>query len=88
MVRVFANGPEDRGSIASRVITKTQKIILDSSLLNTQQYKVWMKVKVEQSRERSSVLPYTSVQWLLKRKLSGRPRLRLSTYFLYISLWK
>ena len=30
---------------------------LDTSLLNTQQYKVIIKGKVEQSRERSSALP-------------------------------
>ena len=34
---------------------------LDASLLNTQHYKVGIKGKVEQSRERSSVLPYTSL---------------------------
>ena len=49
------------GSIPGRVIRKTQKMILDASLLNTQQYKVGIKGKVEQSRERSSTLPYTSV---------------------------
>ena len=38
--RVFANGPGDLGSITSRVIQKTQKIVLDASLLNTQNYKV------------------------------------------------
>ena len=32
-------------------------MVLDNSLLNTQQYKVRIKVKVEQSRERSSELP-------------------------------
>ena len=42
-------------------IPKTQKMVLDTSLLNTQQYKVCIKGKVEQSRERSSTLPYTSV---------------------------
>ena len=31
------------------------------ALLNTQQYKVRIKGKVEQSRERSSTLPYTLV---------------------------
>ena len=31
------------------------------SLLNSQQYKVGIKGKVEQSRERSSALSYTSV---------------------------
>ena len=61
MSRVFANGPGDRGSIPGRVIPKTQKIVLDAALLNTQHYKVGIKGKVEQSRERSSALPYTSV---------------------------
>ena len=59
--RVFVNGPGDLGSIPGRVIPKTLKMVLDTSLLNTQQYKVRIKGKVEQSRERSSVLPYTSV---------------------------
>ena len=52
-VRVFANGPG--------VIPKTQKMVLDASLVNTQHYKVRIKGKVEQSRERSSALPYTLV---------------------------
>ena len=59
--RVFANGTEDLGSILGCVIQKTLKIVLLTSLLNTQQYKVRIKGKVEQSRERSSALPYTSV---------------------------
>ena len=49
--RVFANGPGDLGSIPGRVIPKTQKMVLDVSLLNTQHYKVRIKGKVEQSRE-------------------------------------
>ena len=61
MVRVFANGPRDWGSIPGRVIPKTQKMVLDVALLNTQYYKVGIKGKVEQSRERSNGLPYTSV---------------------------
>ena len=59
--RVFSNGPRDLGSISGRVIPKTLKMIVDTSLLNTQQYKVRIKGKVEQSSERSSALPYTSV---------------------------
>ena len=58
---VFANGPGGRSSIPGRVIPKTQKMVLDAALLNTQYYKVGIKGKVEQSRERSSALPYTSV---------------------------
>ncbi len=60
-VRVFANGPGDLGSIPGRVIQKTQKIILDASLLNTQHYRVRIKGKVEKSWERSNALPYTLV---------------------------
>ena len=60
-VRVFANGSGDLGSIPGRVIPKTQKMVLGASLLNTQHYKVWIKGKVEQTRERSSALPYTLV---------------------------
>ena len=56
---MFANGLGDRGSIPGHVIPKTLKMVLDTSLLNTQQYKVRIKGKVEQSRERSSTLPYT-----------------------------
>ena len=59
--RVFANGPGDLCLIPGRVIPKTWKIVLDTSLLNTQEYKVRIKGKVEQSRERSCALPYTSV---------------------------
>ena len=50
-VRVFANGPGDLGSIPGRVIPKTQKMVLDASLLNTQHFKVRIKGKVEQFRE-------------------------------------
>ena len=60
-VRVFANGPGDMGSIPGRVIPKTLKMELDTTLLNTQHYKVRFKGKVEQSREWSSALPYTLV---------------------------
>ena len=61
-VRVlFANGPGDLGSIPGHNTPKTQKMVLDASLRNTQHYKVWIKGKVEQSRERSSALPYTLV---------------------------
>ena len=40
MNRVFANGPEDWGSIPGRVIPKTQKMVLDVALFNVQHYKV------------------------------------------------
>ena len=55
--RVFANGLGGLGSIPGRVIPKTVKMVLDTSLLNTQE----RKGKVEKSRERSRTLPHTSV---------------------------
>ena len=54
LVVEFVNGPGDWSSISGRVIPKTPKIVLDTSLLNTRHYKVRFKGKVEQSRERSS----------------------------------
>ena len=60
MVRVFANGPGDLGSIPVRVIPKTKKMILDASLLNTHHYKVRIKGS-EQSWGRNNAFPYTLV---------------------------
>ena len=67
--KVFANGPGDLGSIPGWVIPKTLKMVLVTSLLNTQQYKVHIKGKVEQSKERSSapLTPRCSSYW--KRSL-------------------
>ena len=39
MVRVFANGPEDRGSIPDRIISQTKNMVLDGLCL-TQHYTV------------------------------------------------
>ena len=57
MSRVFANGLGDLGSFPGRVIPKTQKMVLDTALLNTRHYKVRIEGKVEQSREWSSAHP-------------------------------
>ena len=61
MSRVFTNGPGDQGSIPGQVITKTQNMVLDTALLNTQHYEVRIKGKVEQATEWSSALPNISV---------------------------
>ena len=45
MVRMFANGPEAQSSIPNQVIAKTQKMVLDSYLLNTQHYNVRIRGK-------------------------------------------
>ena len=64
--RVFANSPGDLGSVPGHVIPKTLKMVLDTSLLNTQQYKVHIKGKVEQFRKGVAPSP------------SGHSRLRSS----------
>ena len=58
---VFANSTRDLISIPDHIIPQTLKMVLVTSSLNTQQYKVHIKGKLEQSSERSSILPYTSV---------------------------
>ena len=70
-----------------RVIPKTLKMVLDTSLLNAQRYKVRIKGKVEQSRERSSAFRYTLVWQLLKREPSCRPRLQSPTLHIYIYIY-
>ena len=59
------NDLEDVGSIQSHVIPKTFKMVLDTSFPNTRQYKVHIKGKVEQSRERTSSppTPWCSSYW-------------------------
>ena len=59
--KVFINSPGDLGSILLRIIPMTLKMVLDTSLLSTQQYKEHIKGKVENSRERNSTLPNSSV---------------------------
>ena len=60
--RVFTNGPGNQGSIPCQVIPVKKKKVLDATLLNTQYYKVRIKGKVEQSKERSSAFPYALVK--------------------------
>ena len=45
MVRGIDNGLRDWSSIPGRVIPKTDKMVLDAALLNTQHYKVQIKNK-------------------------------------------
>ena len=59
--RVLVNGPGDPGFDPRSSHTEDLKMVLDTSLLNTHHYKVRIKGKVEQYRERSCALPYTSV---------------------------
>ena len=82
-VRVFANGPGDLGSTPGRVIPKTQKMVLDASLLNTQHYKVRIKGKVEQSRE--GVAPSPTGVVAIEKGAFGLPSTMVANFaFTYI----
>ena len=83
---MFANGPGDLGSIPGRVIPKTQKMVLDASLLSTQHYKVRIEGKVEQSRK--GVAPSPTHWCSSYRKGSLRVTLDYGRqlYFLLISV--
>ena len=58
-------------------------MVLYASLLNTQHYKVWIKGKVDQSRERSSALPYTVN---IEKGAFGSP-LTMVTNFTFVGLY-
>ena len=74
MISVFANGLGDQDSIPGWVIPKTQKMVLGTALLTTQHCKVQIKGKVEQSRERSSILSNTCVE-AIEKGAFGSPSL-------------
>ena len=80
-VRVFANGPEDLGSIPGRVIPKTH-----ASLLNTQHYKVRIKGKVEQSREMSSAPPLHLGVVAIKKGAFGSPSTMVTNFTYYYTI--
>ena len=42
---MFVNGLGDWGSMPGQIIPKTQEMLLDASLLNTQHNKAWIKGK-------------------------------------------
>ena len=84
--RGFANDPGDLGSIPRRVIPKTLKMVLDTSLLNIQQYKVLMECKEKRRNCVSfyrlgliffqaavtSILLYGCTTWTLTKRLDKK----------------
>ena len=68
------------------VIPKTQKMVLDAALLNTQHYKVRIKGKLEQSREWSSALPIHLCVVAIEKGAFGLPSTKIANFiFLLIS---
>ena len=80
MDRVFANGLGDQGSLSGQVIPKTQKMVIDTDLLNTQYFKVFIKGKEEQSRERSSALLYYLDVVAIEKGVFGLPSTKVANF--------
>ncbi len=59
-------------------------MVLEAALLNTQHYKVRIMVKVEQSRERSGALPYTSVVVAMEKGTFESPSTMVANFTIYI----
>ena len=86
---VFANDPGDRGSNPGQVIPKTQKMVLDATLLNTQHYKLWIKGKVERSRQgvTPSPTPWCSSYWKGSLRVAFDYGHQLYFYFIYVYIY-
>ena len=85
VVRVFANGQEDLGSIPGRVIPKTQKMVLDArrhQVLSIIRYGSRVKWSNPGEGVAPSLTPWCSK--LSKRKPSGHPRLGSPTLLTFI----
>ena len=71
MGRVFANGLGNQDSIPGWVIPKTQKMVLNSSLLNTWHYKLRIKSGAIQGKQEHLLLHLGAVA--IEKELLGHP---------------
>ncbi len=71
-----------------RVIPNTPKMVLDAALLNSKNYKVRIKGKVDQSRKRSSTPLHIGVV-AFEKGAFGSPSTTIAnfTYFIYIYIY-
>ena len=87
MAQRFECSPMARETgVQCQVILKTQKMVLDVSLINIQHYKVRVKSKVEQARERINALSDISALERMKKELSGSPWLRQAKFAISFNL--
>ena len=73
--------------IPGRVSPKILKIVIGTSLLNTQQYKVRIKGKGEQSRERNNVLPLHLGVVAIEKRAFGLPLTTVANLYIYICIY-
>ena len=79
---MFADGLGYRGLIPGRVILKIQKMVLDASLHNTQHYRVRIKGKIEQYREKSNALSVA-----IEKGAFGLSPTRVANLYIYIYIY-
>ena len=82
MVLELANGLRDRGSITGLVIPKTQKMLSDDSLLNTQHYEVRTKSKRSNPEKGIALSRHLGV-WAIEKEAFGSPSTTISQ-FIYL----
>ena len=63
-------------------------MVLDTSLLNTQYYKVRIKGKVEQSRRRSCALPLHLSVVVIEKGAYGSPSTKGRQLYLLLTTWE
>ena len=80
MVRVFASVPGDLGSILGRVIPKTKKMVLDTTLLSTQQYKVGIKSKSGAIQEKELHSPIHLGRVAIEKGAFGSPSTKVANF--------
>ena len=67
-----------------RFIPKTQKMVLDATLLNTQHYKVKIKGKVEQSRGKEQCSPLHFGVVAIEKGAFGSPSTTVANFILFL----
>ena len=87
VVRVFANGPGDLGSIPSWVIPKTQKWYLMPPCLTLSIIRYRSRVKWSNPAKGVAPSPTHWCSKLSKREPSGHPRLWSPTMYIYIYIF-
>ena len=84
---MIANGPGDQSSIPDQVIPKTQKVVLYTSLINIQYYKVCTKDKEEQPRGTESSPPQHLGLVAIEKGTFGSPSTTVTNFTLCIYIY-
>ena len=84
--KCVANDPGNLGSIPGCVIPKTLKMVLDTSLLNTRQYKVRIKGKVDQFWERKGALPLHLGVVAIEKRAFWLPSTKVANFTYLLSI--